>query len=295
MELRQLRYALAVAEEMHFTRAAQRLRVAQPSLSRQIRELEAELGARLFLRTSRRVELTAAGRAFVASARQTIQAADAIRAATLAAAKGAEGLVTLGFVSTAAIQVLPEMIRLQRRQLPGLQLTLREMRSEAQLEALHAQRIDIGLTRDLTAEPRLTLVPLFRECLRVAVHESHPLAGASKVRLTELVTGAFVSLPAPLAPRASQLLNIAAYEAHCRVQLTQEANQYATLLALVAAEVGAAVVPESVQTLRTDGVRYLELADAGAWSEIQATMLSESPNPAAHTLMGLLEGSAALH
>lgn len=286
MELRQVECAVAVAEEMHFGRAADRLRIPQPSLSRQVRDLERDLGVRLFERTSRRVELTAAGEAFVEAAERLLAAAAETRDAALAAADGSTGRVTLGFVSSAAIRALPSAIALQRERAPRVRVTLREMNSAAQLEALRAGTIDVGIVRDLSDVDGILATALFREPLYAAVPLDHPLLGGarSSIECRSLVGCDLVSLPAASAPRIRGLLESAAHASGASLRCVQEARQYATLLALVAASVGAAVVPESVRELRQHDVRYLPLRDRGAWSELRVVVRDCETAPAARAL-----------
>ncbi|WP_449278805.1 LysR substrate-binding domain-containing protein [Leucobacter sp. GX24907] len=299
MDLRQVECAVAVAEELHFGRAADRLRVPQPSLSRQVRDLERELGVRLFERTSRRVEITAAGEAFVDSAGRLLAMVDETRSAARAAAEGATGRVTLGFVSSAAIRALPAVIALQRERAPRVRVTLREMSSTGQVEALRARSIDVGIVRDLADPEGLRTTPLFREPLYAAVPLGHPLLGsgsngdggsdadrdsASGVECRRLVEFDLVTLPTAAAPRIRGLLESAAHVSGTALRCAQEASQYATLLALVAAAVGVAVIPDSVRGLRQHDVRYLPLRDAGAWSELRAIIRDDESAPAARGL-----------
>lgn len=288
MELRQLRYAVTVAEELHFGRAAERLLVAQPSLSRQIRDLERDLGVTLFRRTSRRVELTAAGAEFIRHAQRTIAAAESTREATLAAAAGISGRVTLGFVASAAVQILPELMRNHRSHRPGVRVNLREMTTEEQVVALDDREIDVGLSRDLESEDRLVVRTLFSEPLLAVVPQSHPLRRRRRIGLAELAGSRFVTLPRTRVPRAWDRLTGLAHAEGIRLHFAQEANQFATLLALVAADVGVAVVPSSVRTLRHDGVHYVELRDRGASSEVQAAMRTGETSPTAVELHQLL-------
>ena len=288
MDVRQMRYAVAVAEELHFGRAAERLLVAQPSLSRQIRDLERDLGVELFRRTSRSVELTSAGEAFVEEARRALASVEATRHATVAAAAGEVGRVTLGFVASAAVDILPPLVRRHRELRPQVRLSLREMTTEEQLDALRERGIDIGLSRDLDGQEDLEVTSLLREPLLAVVPTSHPLHHRRTIDLTDLVDTAFVTLPRDRVPRAWDRLVVLAHAAGVRLRFTQEANQFATLLALVAAEVGVAVVPASVRALRHEGVHYLRLRDDGAWTEVQAVSRTDEVSPTAQDLHTLL-------
>ncbi len=289
MELRQIRYAIAVAEELHFGRAAERLLVAQPSLSRQIRDLERDLGVELFERTSRHDQLTAAGAAFVDSARRALSAMDSSRDAAVDAASGVRGTVTLGFVASAAIQILPELVRHHTRTRPRVRLTLREMTTEEQIAGLHEGTIDVGLSRDLEDQDGVAVRTLLREPLLAVVPTTHPLHHRRTIGVRDLADSQLVTLPRERVPRAWDRLVVLAHESGARLQFGQEANQFATLLALVAAEVGVAVVPASVRALRQDGVHYLRLRDEGAWTDVCAAVRQDNANPTARDLQAVLQ------
>ncbi|MEU3281308.1 LysR substrate-binding domain-containing protein [Streptomyces antibioticus] len=289
MELRQIQYAVAVAEELHFGRAAERLLVAQPSLSRQIRELERDLGVELFQRTSRHVRLTAAGAAFLDEARRILAAVDAGREAAVDAAAGRRGAVALGFVASAAIQILPHLVRRQSRARPGVRLTLKEMTTEEQVAALNDGAIDIGLSRDLEPQEGISVSTVVREPLLAVVPTSHPLHQRRAVDFRDLAESPLVPLPRRRVPRAWDRLVVLAHDSGTRLRFAQEANQFATLLALVAAEVGVAVVPASVRALRHDGVHYLRLRDKGAWTDVCTVVREDNASPTARDLQTVVQ------
>ncbi|NYI78443.1 LysR family transcriptional regulator [Nocardioides panzhihuensis] len=289
MELRQIRYAIAVAEELHFGRAAERLLVAQPSLSRQIRDLERDLGVDLFERTSRQVRLTAAGAAFLDAARRAVSAVDSSREAAVDAASGISGTVTLGFVASAAIQILPELVRQHSRARPRVRLTLKEMTTEEQIAALHEGAIDVGLSRDLEEQEGITVRAVLREPLIAVVPSTHPLHHRHTIDIRDLADSQVVTLPRARVPRAWDRLVVLAHDSGTRLHFAQEANQFATLLALVAAEVGVAVVPASVRALRQDGVHYLRLRDEGAWTDVCAVVRDDNISPTAQDLQAVLQ------
>lgn len=271
MDLKQLRYAVAVADELHFGRAAEHLQIAQPSLSRRIRDLEDDLGVRLFDRTSRQVMLTAAGESFIEMARRTIRMADATRETAKAASLGWIGRVTLGFVTSAAGTLIPPLMTQQRSARPRVRLDLREMSTTQQVDALRSGEIDLGITRDLVGEGDLVVEPLFREPMLLAVSAEHPLHNRRAVSLRDLSACDFVTLPRRRAPRMWTLLSRVSLETGVQFGIAQEAQQFTTLLALVQADVGVAIVPESVRAFRWEGVRYLRLREQEAFSEVQLT------------------------
>ena len=180
MELRHLRYFVAVAEERHFGRAATRLHMAQPPLSQQIRNLETELGVVLLRRTTRRVDLTAAGEAYLARAREILASVDEAADEARRVAEGLVGRVVIGCVGSATYSLLPALARTLREELPGIDFAFRgEMLVPDQVAALLAGRIDLALLRPPVDEAALRVTTLRRESLIVALPEGHPLAAGS--------------------------------------------------------------------------------------------------------------------
>lgn len=288
MELRHLRYVVAVARELHFGRAAEQLRVAQPSLSRQVRQLERDLGVELFVRTSRRVELTPAGVAFVAAARRTLAAAEESRTAAQQAASGLVGTAVLGFVASAAVDILPTLVAAHRTARPMVRLSLREMTTEEQVPALLDGGIDVAIGRDLEPHEGLRVSALHREPLVVALPVEHELHHRRRLSVADLRGSRFVTLPRDRVPRAWDRVWAMCREAGFTPSFAQEANQFVTLLALVAAGLGIAVVPASVRPLRRKGVSYAELRTPTAWSEITVAIRDDETHPTALDLHRLL-------
>lgn len=281
MELRHLRYVVAVAEELHFGRAAERVRVAQPSLSRQVRQLEHDLGVELFDRTSRRVELTPAGIAFVHAARRTLHAADESRTAARQAADGVTGTASLGFVASAAVDILPRLVADHRLARPLVRLSLHEMTTEEQIAALLDGDIDVGIGRDLEPRSGLSVSALHREPLLAALPHDHRLWHRRRVTMRELADSPFVTLPRDRVPRAWDRTWTLCRAAGFSPSFSQEANQFVTLLALVAAGLGIAIVPSSVRPLRHHGVRYVKVNDRNAWTEITIAVRQDEMHPTA--------------
>jgi DNA-binding transcriptional LysR family regulator len=196
VELRHLRSFLAVAEELHFGRAAARLHISQPPLSQQIRRLEDEIGARLFRRTNRRVQLTPAGRAFLAEARQAIAFAERAVGAAQRVERGELGELVIGYVMSATYGPLPDVIRIFRKRLPEVELKLRNLRSVRQSQALLDRQIDVGLVRPHAADSRILYEALWREPVVVALPSDHPLAHRTVVDIVDLSTDIFLIAPA---------------------------------------------------------------------------------------------------
>src|SRR5215813_4414901 len=197
MELRHLRYLVAVAEELHFGRAAIRLHIAQPPLSQQIRQLEEELGVRLFDRSRRRVQLTDAGRLVVQEARRTLAQAGRVAEAARHAAQGSAGLLRVGFSSSAPYTTLPAILRGFRSQFPDVVLNLFERSTEEQLELLADDAIDIGFVRRPVENPRESLIikTILREPLVLALPHDHRLGGQHAVHPRSLALEPFILFP----------------------------------------------------------------------------------------------------
>ncbi|GAA1789296.1 LysR family transcriptional regulator [Planosporangium flavigriseum] len=268
MELSQLRYFLAVADELHFGRAAEHLRIAQPGLSQQIRRLERELGTPLFIRTTRRVELTDAGRAMQSEARRVLASVERARTSVTQAANGEAGVLRLAFVSSAALQIIPNVTKALHQRWPGIDLQLHEMTTPAQFDDLREGRLDVGIVREAGVVDDLVIRPLVRERLYLAVHESHRLAGQRSVTLASLAGERFIIFPRH---RVSLLYDHIAGLCHAagfRLEPAEEAVQFPTILGLVASDAGVAIVPDSLRSLRLPSLRYLALEDAAANTEV---------------------------
>ena len=271
MELRHLRYFIAVAEELHFGRAARNLGISQPPLSQQIQALEEELGARLFDRTNRRVELSEAGRLFLDEARRVLaqvdKAADVARRAQL----GELGEMKIGFTSSAPFNSsIPRAIYAFRQAFPAVHLNLQEMSSAEVVEALGNESIEIGLMRPLPLPDSVQTTELFREPLVAVLNASHPLADGpvTGIELAALAQEPFVFFPRSYGSGLySQLLSLAR-QAGFSPHIAQEAGEAMTIIGLVSAGLGVSVLPASFQWMRIAGVAYRPLVDQGAESAV---------------------------
>ncbi|HMC55023.1 MAG TPA: LysR substrate-binding domain-containing protein [Gemmatimonadaceae bacterium] len=275
MELRHLRYFVAVAEELHFGRAAQRLNIAQPPLSRQIRDLERDLEVPLFERIARGVQLTAAGRAFLPQARLTLALAERARRAAQRAAQGEVGRLRIGFVDAAtSSDVLPDVLGFFRMHLPQVGVSLFEMDSAQQEDALREGRIDVGILQrpPADAERWLVLEEIYRDALVAAVPEGHRLATRGRLSMEDLRSEAIVLLFRSADPELWDSII-----ARCRAvgfspRVIQEAGAWHTLAGVVSAGVGIAFVPRSLASIRRPGVVFrpvkglsVELTLHAAW------------------------------
>jgi len=291
MELRHLRYFIAVAEELHFGRAAQALGISQPPLSQQIQALEQEVGARLFERTNRRVELSEAGRLFLAEARlvlaQVDKAADVARRAQL----GQLGELKIGFTSSAPFNSsIPQAIFAFRQAFPAVHLALQEMSSKEVAQALVDESVQVGIMRPLPLPESLVAVELFREPLVAIIRADHPLAVGSEkgLQLSALAAEPFVFFPRSYGSGLyAQLINLAR-QAGFSPLITQEAGEAMTIIGLVAAGLGVTVLPASYQRMRIDGVVYRTLLDAEANTAVWLVQRRDQHSPMAKAFVELL-------
>ena len=268
MELRHLHYFIAVAEELHFSRAAKKLFIAQPPLSQQIQRLEKELGVQLFLRSKRHVELTPAGKVFLEEARNTIVQAERSIQAARRAARGEIGRLTVGFVGSAAYRIIPKMLPGFQQQYPHIQLTLLELTTAQQVQALLNQKIDVGLIRFPLHNDALTLRVLHEEEFVLALAEEHPLAKHSIIPLEAFQNEPFICFPRHLGLGLYAPILMLCQQAGFSPNVVQEAMQMPTVLSLVAAKIGVALVPACVQALQMQGVVYRPLLVANAKTSI---------------------------
>lgn len=258
--LRHLRYFVTVAEECHFGRAAERLHMAQPPLSQQIRRLEAELGIELFTRTTRRVDLTPAGTAYLERARTILNSVDAAADDARRVAAGAVGHLAIGCVGSATYSLLPALSRRLAEELPGVDFSFRgEMLVADQVEALREGSIDLALLRPPVAEGRLAMTLLREERLVVAVPSGHQLASRKQLRVADL---AGTDLIIHSAGRHSMMYDVVRrlfIDAGVTPHIRHEVGETSTLVTLVAGGLGVAVVPQPVSALALEGVTYRPL------------------------------------
>ncbi|WP_315335798.1 LysR substrate-binding domain-containing protein [Pseudomonas grimontii] len=294
MELRHLRYFIAVAEELHFGRAAQVLGISQPPLSQQIQALEQEVGARLFERTNRRVELSEAGRLFLHEARlvlaQVDKAADVARRAQL----GQLGELKIGFTSSAPFNSsIPQAIFAFRQAFPAVHLNLQEMSSTEVAESLVDESIQVGLMRPLPLPDSLSVIELMREPLVAVLNAGHPLVEGSErgLYLAQLAQEPFVFFPRTYGSGLyAQLLNLAR-DAGFSPHFAQEAGEAMTIIGLVAAGLGVSVLPASYQRIRIDGVVYRTLLDQEAVTAVWLVQRKGAQTPMAKAFVELLVAS----
>jgi DNA-binding transcriptional LysR family regulator len=256
MELRHLRYFVTLAEELHFGRAADRLHIAQPPLSQQIRQLELELGFQLFHRTKRTVRLTDAGQVFLAEVQQILNHLDRAIQTGRQTSRGEIGQLVIGFVSSAAYNVLPQLLALFRADAPEVTIALHELTTDQQLDWLREGRIDIGVLRPPVEDAIFGTATIFRESLVLALPENHPLTQHPLISLRSLSQEPFIVFPRSFAPTLYDTIISLCQQAGFSPTVVQEAIQMQTIVSLVAANLGIAIVPASLQHLQRTGVVY---------------------------------------
>jgi DNA-binding transcriptional LysR family regulator len=259
MELRHLRYFVAVAEELHFGRAARRLNIAASPLSQRIRECEKELGVPLFVRTSRKVTLTEEGRLFLEHVRPALAQLDKAHEAIHAAHRGRAGRIAIGAVPAATYSLVPAILREFNHLRPAVDIRFLEMSSTQQRAALLERRIDVGFTRQAAADPAMQATILAKERLCVALPADHPRAHQENLRLADLASDGFILFSRHLNPELHDWIIAACQDAGFSPRVAQEGNDAHTILALVAAGLGVAMVTASLQKLTRPEVVYRDL------------------------------------
>jgi len=293
-ELRQLRHFVTVAEELHFGRAARRLHMTQPPLSQSIANLEELLGAPLFVRNRRMVGLTAAGSALLPEARRILEEASALPELVRRAASGEAGRLALSFVSTAALGLLPDVLRRYRAAFPGVRLVLQEATSDVQFDELASGRIDAGFViplqpgaADVLADGALDYLKLVDEPLLLCAPSGlAALAAPGPVRLRDLPPLPLVIFPRAVAPSLHDAILACFRAAGVAPTIGQEAIQMQTIVSLVSGGMGLALVPQSVSNLMRPGVEYRALHDPAPLAETGLAWRRDNDSP---VLKGFLE------
>jgi DNA-binding transcriptional LysR family regulator len=256
MELRQLRYFVAVAEELHFRRAAARLHMSQPPLSHQLRLLEDELGCPLMIRSRRRVELTPAGQAFLGDVRELLGGLDEAVGTARRIHAGTAGRLRISFVGSALLSLVPEVVKRYRAARPEVEVQLRERSTEDQLRDLRAGSIDVALVPLPVDAPDLRTEVLRRERAVAALPAAHPLAALKQVPVRRLGGEPLVMFPREQAPGLHDRLLASLSGPDGPPSVAQYAPEMQTIIGLVAAEIGVSLVQASVQRLALPGVTY---------------------------------------
>jgi DNA-binding transcriptional LysR family regulator len=278
MELRHLRYFLAVSEELHFGRAATRLHIAQPPLSQQIQQLEKEIGIQLFKRNRRSVELTAAGKVFQREAYNSLECIEkGVQKARLAS-RGEAGWLSVGFIGSSTYEVLPSILKEFRRKFSEVELVLQEIQSTEQNQALREQRIHVSFARFPKPEKGLVFETVYRENLVVALPLSHHLNRKKSLKLSDIVNEPFILFPHQQSAHAANTIQVFA-DAGLTPQIVQTVEEMHTALGLVAAGIGVTLVPSSMQKTQREAVVYLNLAKSAPVLELKMGYREDESSP----------------
>ncbi len=283
-----MHYFIAVAEELHFSRAAERLHIAQPPLSQQIRDLEEELGVKLFERTKRRVELTTAGRAFLEEARQALQHVDKAAKAAQRASRGDIGRLIVGFNSSATYGVLPRILKVFREHCPDVELVLHELTTSQQLEYLHHSKIDLGLLYLPVDDDDLCFLSVLKEPLLIAIPDTHSLVTQPQISIHSLKGESFILPTHDLGAGLYSKIVSFFQQTGFTPKVGQEAILLQTVISLVAGGVGVALVPASLQNLQTRGVTYKPLQELTPEIEIALTWRRNDLSPVLQKFLNLV-------
>lgn len=291
IELGQLRYFVAVATELNFRRAAERLNMTQPPLTRQIQLLEHQLGVRLLDRGKRSVQLTAAGRAFYIEAQSLLERAHSATLTAQKIAQGDIGAVTIGHVPSAAYAALPKVVTDIYAQHPDIHITLREMPSFEQLQALRTRQLDLGIVRSPLGQKEFNIRSLLREPFVLAIPSSHPLANQSDLSLQMLHQQPFISYSfsgwRPFYEMFAGMFRAAQIEP----RYVHTVGSTLTMLALVNAGLGVALVPQSASCVHLEQTVFRPIAlDAGICSELHLIWREDNDNPVLPLILSKLMG-----
>lgn len=259
MELRHIRYFLTLAEELNFSRAAEKLHISQPPLSRQIRELEEEIGAKLFHRSKRQVELTNAGKVFLNNAYQILDQVEQARIRTRLSSTGKEGEFRIGF--TGAVQDLIPTLKEYRKRYPQVGIILKHMTNAEQVEALNENRIDIGIISNPIKNNKIQITPIKKMRFLAALPEKHVLASKKSIHLRDLENETFIMTPKSVGPLYYDTFMSLFQKAGFTPQITIQCHDLQTVLALVTADMGITITPSPFNPMNGIVRREIEEID----------------------------------
>jgi DNA-binding transcriptional LysR family regulator len=294
IELRHLRYFTAVAEELHFGRAARRLYLAQPALSQQIRKLEEIVGAPLFLRTSRSVALTAAGEIFLERARRTLRAVEHDVEEARSIGRGESGSLNVGFIGSGMLGSLPAVLQRYRADYPRVQLQLHESFTSRVIVGLASGVLDAGLLRDSDPHPDLHTEVLFSERFIAVLPADHPRASQKSIHATALRDEPFVFYSRSAGALAWDKPLSLCGEAGFRPRVVQEASNWVSILQLIAVGFGVSIAPACVRSVATEGVVCLPLRGATQVSQVELAYRRDEARPIVQSFAKIARSVAEL-
>lgn len=291
MELRQLRYFLVLAEELHFSRAAQRLSISQPPLSVAIRQLEEELGAQLFERTSKEVRLTAAGKHLRVQAQDIMEQAQRVRQDMRAIADGVQGRIRLGFVGSAIYRGLPEALESFRTRHPLVRIDMLELNSAEQIAGLQQERLDLGLLHATRPAPGLQSHTLVSEPFMACLPDSHALAGLRKLQVRQLAGERMVLFSRQVSPDYHQQIWQICQSEGFTPDLHHEVRHWLSVLSMVSLGQGVSLVPSCLQRVGFPGLAFVPIQGRHPQSQMQAMWHPGHVQPLVESLLAHLRDS----
>lgn len=289
MEFRQLRYFIAVAEELHFNHAAKRLNMAQPPLSQQIKKLEDELGVKLFERTKRSVQLTAAGKAFLGQARRVLAGADFAKEVARQVGRGERGTIDLGVIYSAVYTLVPRVLRAFGQEIPGMQVNVQEMTISQQIAALLDGKIQIGVLRPPIQSADLRLRPVLSEDLVAILPVGHPLEAKSSVTLAELAENPFITFSNELQYNFRHLILDHYHAMGIQLNVSRQVAEMHTLIGFVGGGLGVSLVPASLQSIHISDVVYRPVSDRTPKVSVSLAWHKDFETPMMQRYLDLIE------
>ena len=294
MELRHLRYFVAVAEELHFTRAAERLGIKQPPLSSQIRQLEREMGTPLFRRETRGVKLTEAGALLFDEARRILDQVERAKVGVQSRARGETGHIHLGFAGATYLQRLVlSIVRTYRERFPGVVLSPEQSNTARLIAALHGGEIDVAFVRPPIIDGEgIALDPLIDEPMMIVLPEWHPHAGDPSMPLAALAQETLILFPRTIGPGLHDAIIASCQRAGFSPRLGQEASQTVSIVHMVAAGFGVSVVPQSLQRIHAEGAVYLNIEGEAPRAPISLAYRRDDRSTTVRNFVGLARHAA---
>jgi DNA-binding transcriptional LysR family regulator len=294
MELRHLRYFVAVAEELHFRRAAERLGIAQPALSQQIQQLEHEIEALLLHRLTRGVELTDAGRSLLDDARAILEQVERAKTKAQRVARGDQGMIRIGFTGSASFNpFVPAVIQDFRGRFPGIAVSLIESASPQLVVGLHDGHVDVAFVRSTHDEiDGLVVYPMIEEEMLIALPSDHVLAASRTLSLASLAGEAFILFPRTRSPGLYDEITSACQRAGFSPNVVQQAPEVASTVNLIAAGQGVSIVPASMQQMNPQGVAFRAIQGDGPRAPLSLAHRRNEPSAAVRNLVGLARRAA---
>jgi DNA-binding transcriptional LysR family regulator len=288
MELRHLRYFVAVAEELHFGRAALRLHIVQPALSKQIASLEHELGVQLFQRTKRHVGLTEAGEVLLEDARQILAQADGAVMRANQASRGEIGSLTIGFIAPVLWELLPRVLRRYRARYPEVRLFLKDLHNSESVDGVLSKQLDLAFVRlPIGPRPELACMTVHEEPVILAVPDNHPFAARGRVSLADLADEPIIMIPRSQEPVLFDYYTSLCADAGFSPSVVHEVNRTPVAVGLVAGGLGLAFVPSSARHVAHSGVSYVPLVETHPRLSVGMIWRTGPPPPLLRSFLSL--------